>query len=89
MEAVEERVPDAIIADLMMPGTSGFEMIARLRARPNLRQVPIIVLSARELTQDDRAMLSGHIDRFVAKGDLRAEDLAATVDQALRYRATK
>src|SRR5574343_1593744 len=57
---VGQRVPDILLADLMMPGMDGFEMIRRLRANPDMARMDIIVVSAidreeitkRELPQD-------------------------------------
>ena len=86
LAAVDRAVPDAMFVDLMMPGMNGFELVARLRSRERLRGVPIIVLTAKELTPDDRATLSTHVDRIVAKSELRSADLCATVRQALGYR---
>jgi len=79
-------VPDAVFVDLMMPGMNGFELVARLRSREPMRSVPIIVLTNKELTEDDRATLASHADRIVAKSELRAADLCATVRQAVSYR---
>ena len=83
---VDQSIPDAVFVDLMMPGMNGFELVARLRSRERLRSVPIIVLTAKELSEEDRATLSSHVDRIVAKSKLRAADLCATVRQAVSYR---
>ncbi len=83
---VDRSIPDAVFVDLMMPGMNGFELVARLRSRDNLKSVPIIVLTAKELSEEDRATLSSHVDRIVSKSDLRAADLCATVRQAVGHR---
>ena len=44
---LKERVPDLIVLDWMLPGLSGIELCRRLRARPETRQLPIIMLTAR------------------------------------------
>ena len=81
-----EAPPDAMFVDLGMPTMSGFELVARLRARPALAQVPLIVLTGRGLDGEDRAALNGHVYRVIRKGDLTLEDLEATVRQALAHR---
>jgi CheY-like chemotaxis protein len=86
LESVEQRIPDAIFVDLMMPRMSGFELVARLRARPALAGVPVIVLSARRLDPEDRVALNGHVDRVITKGQLRLSDLSATVRQTIAHR---
>jgi len=78
--------PDVIFVDLLMPGLSGFELVVRLRARPGLESVPLIVLSARTLDTDDHLTLSGRADRVIAKAELRLADLNATVRQAMAHR---
>ena len=83
---VDRSIPDAVFVDLMMPGMNGFELVARLRSRDHLKSVPIIVLTAKELSEDDRATLSSHVDLIVSKSELRAADLCATVRQAVGHR---
>jgi len=87
IQAVEDKVPDLLFVDLVMPGMSGFELIARLRARAATEKVPIIVLSAKQLTQEDIALLNKNIDRFLDKSELGG-DLTATVRQVLGRRLT-
>ncbi|MEP7106085.1 MAG: response regulator, partial [Chloroflexota bacterium] len=83
---VEHQVPDVIFVDLMLPGMSGFELVWRLRSRPGLEAVPLIVLSGRTLGHEDRQTLHGQVDRVITKGELRLADLNATVRQALAHR---
>jgi two-component system, OmpR family, phosphate regulon response regulator PhoB len=44
---LQERVPDLLILDWMLPGVSGIELCRRLRARPDTERLPIIMLTAR------------------------------------------
>ena len=83
---VDRAIPDAVFVDLMMPGMNGFELVARLRSRELLHSVPIIVLTAKDLSEEDRATLKHSVDRIVSKSELRASDLLATVRQAVSYR---
>lgn len=66
----EERRPDLIILDLMMPELDGFGVIERLKHKPETRDIPIIVVSAKELTAYDKAKLSGNIEAIFQKGSL-------------------
>lgn len=52
LDAVAERIPDLILLDLMMPGIDGFEVIQRLRANEETKDIPIIILSALNSEQD-------------------------------------
>ena len=47
LEAAARHPPDLLVADVMMPGVDGFELLRRLRARPETREIPVILLSAR------------------------------------------
>jgi two-component system phosphate regulon response regulator PhoB len=44
---LQQRLPDLIVLDWMLPGLSGIELCRRLRARPETKQLPIIMLTAR------------------------------------------
>jgi CheY-like chemotaxis protein len=63
-----EARPDAIILDLMMPEMDGFEFLDELRRRPEWRGIPVLVLTARDVTDDDRRRLGGGVRRIVQKG---------------------
>jgi len=59
--------PDLILLDMMMPGQSGLEVLAELRRDPELRGIPVLMLTARaQLTDREAAHLAG-ADRFLAK----------------------
>jgi CheY-like chemotaxis protein len=83
MLSVTQTPPDLVLLDLMMPGMSGFEIVARMRALPVTAQVPVIIVSAKELSAEDILTLDGHIQRFIAKGTIDPEGLTAAVRQVL------
>lgn len=76
--------PDCIILDLMMPEIDGFEVLKQIRALPQIAATPVLVLTAKELTRDDRAQLAhNHIQQLVQKGSLNREELGACVRRLL------
>jgi threonine synthase len=75
LEIVRRERPDVILMDLMMPGMDGFEVLDALKADEKISDVPVIVVSAKELTAAERERLSGHIDKLMQKGDFTDEEL--------------
>ena len=72
---VSKSIPDLIIMDLMMPGIDGFEVLESIRSRPETRLLPVVVLTAKELTTADRSRLtSNNIRQLISnrKGDCDA-----------------
>ena len=89
MALVTQSPPDLVLLDLMMPGMSGFEMVARMRALPAATNIPVMIVSAKELTAEDVLTLNGHIQRFVAKGSIEPEGLTNAVRQLLGQSKTQ
>jgi CheY-like chemotaxis protein len=75
LEAVAAQPPDLILLDLMMPRMDGFEFVAELRKRPEWRAIPIVVVTAKSLTNGDREMLEGHVQKVLRKGDFSHDQL--------------
>jgi signal transduction histidine kinase/DNA-binding response OmpR family regulator len=63
----EKHLPDVLILDLMMPGVSGFEFIRQLRDRGYVKDIPIVVWTAKELTKEERSFLEGSVQGIVLK----------------------
>jgi len=81
--AIAERVPDLILLDWMLPGSSGLELARRWRKDPLTREVPIIMLTARG-EEDDRVVgLEAGVDDYVAK-PFSARELLARIRAVMR-----
>jgi PAS domain S-box-containing protein len=76
---LDEQWPALILLDLLMPGMDGFAFLAELRRRGEGRSVPVVVLTAKELTTADRALLGGPIEKILCKESLGHEQLLAEV----------
>jgi PAS domain S-box-containing protein len=75
LEMVRERQPNIVLLDLMMPVMDGFDFLLEFRTRTDCATTPVIVVTAKDLTDDDRSRLSGGVERIVEKGALTAADL--------------
>ena len=74
-QAALER-PSLVLLDLMMPEVDGFGFLRGLRARSEWRDIPVVVLTAKDVTAEDRRRLAGQADRVLAKGATSLADLA-------------
>jgi signal transduction histidine kinase/CheY-like chemotaxis protein len=71
--------PSLILLDLMMPEMDGFEFLRELRKKPAFVDVPVIVVTAKELTAEDVRILSGQTEQIIAKDQTYLTELAAAV----------
>jgi CheY-like chemotaxis protein len=76
---VVERTPTLILLDLMMPEMDGFEFILELRAREGCSAIPIIVITALDLTEEDHIRLNGDVARVLQKGSTSAAQILTEV----------
>ncbi len=81
--ARQER-PDLVILDLMMPEMDGFMVVEALKGDPATRSIPIIVLTAKSLTEEDRQRLNGRIEALLQKVGVDPEALLAEVVEVVR-----
>ncbi len=80
---VERIKPDLVITDLMMPDIDGFKVIDALKGADETRHIPIIVLTAKELTVQERERLGGQINKLLQKGSFMDEDLLQSIVDTL------
>jgi CheY-like chemotaxis protein len=83
LERLADRRPGAILLDLMMPELDGFELIAELRQRPKWREIPVVVMTAKTLTEEDRQRLNGYVMAIVQKAGSPHQTFLAEVRDLL------
>jgi threonine synthase len=84
-----QKVPDLIVTDLMMPGIDGFGLVEELRLDPRTRDIPIVVVSAKDITAEERRRLNGHIEAVYQKGSLTARKFVNQVIQVIEDKNTE
>lgn len=67
--------PDLIILDLMMPEMDGFTVLDHLKNNPDTASIPVIVVTAKELTAQEKDRLSGQIELLMQKGSFMDNEL--------------
>jgi threonine synthase len=65
-----QKLPDLIVSDLTMPGIDGFGLVEELKLDPRTRDIPVVVVSAKDITTEERKRLNGHIEAVYQKGSL-------------------
>ncbi len=83
LEIVSVETPSIILLDLMMPEMDGFEFIRELRQRPQWRQIPVVVLTAKDLSHEERAWLEGKTQRIYQKGGSSKQVLLDEINHLL------
>jgi threonine synthase len=70
LSVARQKIPDLIVADLTMPGIDGFGLVEELKLDPRTRHIPIVIVSAKDITPEERQRLNGHIEALYQKGSL-------------------
>jgi signal transduction histidine kinase/DNA-binding response OmpR family regulator len=73
---IRERQPSAVLLDLLMPGMDGFEVVEALRADPDTKSVPVVILTSKSMTQQDKERLQGRITYVARKTEFDLSGLA-------------
>jgi GAF domain-containing protein/CheY-like chemotaxis protein/anti-sigma regulatory factor (Ser/Thr protein kinase) len=79
LERAREMAPGLVVLDLIMPGMDGFEFVVEFRKRDAWRAIPIIVVTGKDMSDDDRARLNGGVERILQKGTHTRESLLREV----------
>jgi CheY-like chemotaxis protein len=89
LEALEASIPAVILLDLMMPEMDGFEFIERLDTREVWKDIPVVVITAMDLTVEERMRLERRVERVLQKGAYAREDLLQLVRDKVSAHARK
>ncbi len=84
LDGMAENLPQLILLDLIMPEMDGFEFLTELRKRPDWRAVPIVVVTAKDLTPAERMELNGYVEKILQKGVYSREELLAEVRELVK-----
>ena len=85
----EHELPAMVVLDLMMPEMDGFEFLDAVAARPEWRDIPVIVVTAKQLTAAERERLSRQARKVMEKATTTRVDIAAAVNEAVRRRPAR
>jgi CheY-like chemotaxis protein len=83
LDRIAQQRPELILLDLMMPVMDGFEFSLELRRNPAWRNIPVVVLTAKDLTEEDRRRLNGHVESVLRKDAFSVDQLLSEVRQAI------
>jgi len=83
LELIKKQIPDVLVLDLMMPEPDGFAVLERIRSNPATRDLPIIVVTAKDLTEEDRKKLSGNVFSVLEKSAATSATLLAEIKRIL------
>jgi CheY-like chemotaxis protein len=84
LEWLDDHTPDLITLDLMMPGMDGFTVLEVLRARPHLHDVPVLIITAKDIDPEDHQRLNGSIAAIIQKGPQQRDELLHELAEHLR-----
>jgi len=84
LELIQSELPDLVVIDLMMPEMDGFTVIEELRKKQETSTIPVIVVTAKELTPDEKSRLGGHIQALLQKGDFLNDEFLEEVKSLIK-----
>jgi CheY-like chemotaxis protein len=86
IDTARRALPDLIVLDLMMPDVNGFDVVEALNRQADTARIPIMVVTARQITDADRTRLNGYVTTIVEKAEFHHDRIAAEVRRAMSRR---
>jgi len=84
MEKMAKQQPDLILLDLMMPEMDGFEFVTLLRQNQEWRKIPVVVLTAKDITSEDRIKLRNQVQNIFQKSVYDKNKLLSEIQELLK-----
>ena len=84
LEKVKQFKPGLILLDLMMPEMDGFEFAERLREKKEWLDIPVVVITAKDLSKDDLTRLKGNVETIMQKGSYSKDELLTEVGDRIK-----
>jgi threonine synthase len=81
---IRAEKPDLVLLDLMMPEIDGFTVLDTMKADDRLRNIPVIVITAKDLTNQDYQRLFGRVESLLQKGEFMEEELVDSISDVLK-----
>ena len=83
LELIAKQRPDLILLDLMMPKMNGYQFVAELHKRDDWRSIPIIVVTAKDMSTEERLALDGYVEKVLPKHALTEEALLTEIQDLI------
>lgn len=83
LSQARQKLPDLIVTDLMMPGLDGFGLVEELKLDPRTKHIPVVVVSAKDISPEERARLNGHIEAVYQKSSIPARKFVEQMVQVI------
>jgi CheY-like chemotaxis protein len=89
LEQVRRQTPRLILLDLMMPEVDGFQFLAELRRNEAWKSIPVVILTAKDLTRRDHERLTGNVESILQKGALTRAELIQEIRKIVALHANE
>ncbi|GAB1474429.1 hypothetical protein MASR2M69_18700 [Bacteroidota bacterium] len=85
LEKIGQKIPDAVILDLMMPEMDGFEVLRRIRGMEKTSRLPVLILTAKYLSKEELSFLKhNNVQQLIRKGNISKEDLLNAISELVK-----
>ncbi|MHC1780283.1 MAG: ATP-binding protein [Bacteroidales bacterium] len=85
LDKIGQKIPDAVVLDLMMPEMDGFEALRRIRSMDKTSKLPVLILTAKYLSKEELSFLKhNNVQQLIRKGNISKEDLLNAISELVK-----